>query len=162
MMTTEKPTRYWIVVASRDHVQIGIAGGFAQANHGKSSPLKRMKPGDRILYYSSKARFGEEETCQRFTAMGEVLPREVYPALMGATREVNRRDVTYASVREISILPLIARLSFIPDKKRWGAPFRFGMLEIPRVDYELIAGIMRETITSDPVLGHTAPMVDQP
>ncbi|WP_313897332.1 EVE domain-containing protein [Bacillus cereus group sp. BfR-BA-01380] len=45
---------YWIGVASRDHVLKGVEGGIAQLCHGDSSPLKRMKSGDWIIYYSSK------------------------------------------------------------------------------------------------------------
>ena len=40
------PTRYWIGVASRDHVMKGVAGGFCQLGHGKSAPVKRLAPGD--------------------------------------------------------------------------------------------------------------------
>jgi hypothetical protein len=39
-------TRYWMIVASKDHVEVGVKQGFAQACHGKVSPLKRMQPGD--------------------------------------------------------------------------------------------------------------------
>ena len=38
--------KYWIIVASKDHLQRGLNGGFIQANHGKAAPLKRMQPGD--------------------------------------------------------------------------------------------------------------------
>lgn len=53
-----------------------------------------------------------------------------------------RRDVAFEPCQETPIAPLIDQLSFIADKKHWGAPFRFGMLEIPQADYELIAGKM--------------------
>jgi predicted RNA-binding protein len=135
----ESAPRYWIIIASRDHVQTGVAGGFAQANHGKSSPLKRMRPGDWVIYYSSKERFGEDEKCQRFTAIGQVKPGEVYTGSMGEGWTPNRRDVDYKSCAEASILPLIPTLLFIKDKQRWGAPFRFGMLEIDQDDFQLIA-----------------------
>jgi predicted RNA-binding protein len=141
-MTNPTHERYWIIVASRDHVQRGVSGGFAQANHGKSSPLRRMKPSDQVIYYSSKMVFGQEEKCQRFTAIGEVLARDVYAATMGDQRVVNRRDIAYTPCNEAPILPLIDRLSFIPNKCHWGAPFRFGMLEIPQADFELIESRM--------------------
>ena len=32
-------TRYWIGVASRDHVARGVAGGFCQLGHGKASAV---------------------------------------------------------------------------------------------------------------------------
>ena len=45
-------SKYWIAVASRDHVRNGIKECIAQVCHGKQSPLKRMKPDDWIIYYS--------------------------------------------------------------------------------------------------------------
>ena len=33
--------RFWIGVASRDHVNVGVKGGFIQLNHGKQAPLRR-------------------------------------------------------------------------------------------------------------------------
>ncbi len=44
--------RYWLGVASRDHVLIGVNGGFAQVCHGRRGPLSRMQPGDGLIYYS--------------------------------------------------------------------------------------------------------------
>ena len=133
--------RYWIIVASRNHVQTGVQGGFAQANHGKSSSLKRMKSGDWVIYYSSKAVFGEEAKCQKFTAIGVIKDDRVYEGEMGDWKP-SRRDIAYRPCTEVSILPLIPDLGFIQDKKRWGAPFRFGMLEIPQADFERIAQLM--------------------
>jgi predicted RNA-binding protein len=34
---------------------------------------------------------------------------------------------------------LIDALTFIKDKSHWGAPFRFGTLQIPEEDFKLIA-----------------------
>jgi hypothetical protein len=56
--------KYWIIVASKDHVKNGIAAGFAQACHGKSAPLKRMKKGDFVIYYSGKESLGKPDKCQ--------------------------------------------------------------------------------------------------
>lgn len=49
---------YWVAVASKEHVQRGIAGGFAQVCHGKPTPLNRMETGDWIIYYSPTELFG--------------------------------------------------------------------------------------------------------
>ena len=46
-------TRFWIGVASREHVRLGVAGGFSQLCHGKAHPLKRMAVGDWLIYYVS-------------------------------------------------------------------------------------------------------------
>ena len=134
---------YWIGVASKEHVKMGIAGGFSQLCHGKAQPLKRMAVGDWLIYYSSKAKFGEEDAlCQQFTAIGEVVGSEVYQFEMFPGFVPYRRDIRFFEARDIPIRPLIERLSFIKDKTHWGYAFRFGHLEIPRADFELIAAEM--------------------
>ena len=85
--------RYWIGVASRDHVMRGVAGGFCQLGHGKAAPVKRLKPGDGIVYYSPRAEFGEGEPVQAFTAIGEIAAGEAYAD--GGGFEPARRDVLW-------------------------------------------------------------------
>lgn len=137
-------TRYWIIVASKDHTQKGVEGGFAQACHGKASPLKRMKKGDFVIYYSSKLTFGKSEPCQKFTAIGKVTDNEVYPFQMTETFCPYRRNIEFFKSKDISILELIHLLDFIPNKKSWGYPFRYGILEIKENDFNLIASKMLE------------------
>lgn len=135
-------TRHWIGVASREHVRLGVAGGFCQLCHGKQGPLKRMAPGDWIVYYSPGERFGEAARCQRFTAIGEVMDSRVYPFEMSPGFVPWRRDIRFLDADEIPIRPLIEQLAFIRDKRRWGYVFRFGHLEIPEQDFALIAAGM--------------------
>lgn len=47
--------RYWIGVASKEHVMRGVQGRFAQVCHGKAGPLKQMRPNDWLIYYSRYA-----------------------------------------------------------------------------------------------------------
>lgn len=60
----------WIAVASAEHVRIGRAGGFMQVCHGKATPLRRVKPGDYVVYYSPTVEFGSKKKLQAFTAIG--------------------------------------------------------------------------------------------
>ena len=136
--------KYWIIVASKDHVKTGIAEGIAQACHGKATPLRRMKQGDFVIYYSGKQRFNTPEKCQEFTAIGEVKDNEVYPFQMSEDFCPFRRKITFFESRDISISPLIDKLAFIKNKKSWGYPFRFGFFEINRQDFDLIANQMLE------------------
>ena len=137
-----RETKYWIAVASKDHVMAGVAGGFMQANHGKSSPLRRVAPGDWVIYYSSKVRYREKEPCQAFTAVGQIKEGDVYTAVMAPNFEPARRDVDFKPCEEVAIRPLIDKLSFIQDKQRWGYMFRFGFFEISQADFGLIADEM--------------------
>ena len=75
--------KYWIAVASANHVARGIAGGFMQVNHGKAAPLKRISPGDLICYYSPVKEFDGTEKLQAFTAIGTIKPGDIYQGGMG-------------------------------------------------------------------------------
>ena len=134
--------KYWIIVASKDHVQRGLAGGFIQANHGKATPLKRMQSGDWVVFYSPKVEYDKPEKCQCFTAIVRVAGNEVYQHDMGGGFIPFRRKVQFLPSNDVSILPLIHDLTFIKDKTHWGAPFRFGTLQIPEEDFQLIASRM--------------------
>ena len=134
--------RYWIGVASKDHVSRGVAGGFCQLCHGRAQPLKRMAPGDWIVYYSPKERFEGAAPLQAFTAIGEVTGAAPYPFEMAPGFIPHRLDIRFLEAAELPIRPLIDRLSFIKDKQRWGYVFRFGLFEIPRRDFELIKRAM--------------------
>jgi hypothetical protein len=134
--------RYWIGVASRDHVLKGVRGSFCQLCHGKSNPLKRMRPNDWIVYYSPRSAFKGGETVQSFTALGQILAGEPYLFDMGNNFIPHRRDVRFVEARETPIRPMIEDLSFIKNKQSWGYMFRFGLLEIPEVDFQLIVTAM--------------------
>lgn len=130
--------KYWVVVASKDHVMRGVAGEFMQANHGKEAPLKRMKSGDWVIFYSPKQVLEETEKCQAFTAIGQVSDDKIYQHAMTETFVPFRRNVTFYTCHEVSILPLIDDLDFIQNKKSWGYAFRFGFFEIGEKDFKLI------------------------
>ena len=136
--------KYYIAVASKDHVLKGVEDGFMQANHGKANALKRLKENDWIIYYSSKLNIDKDEKCQCFTAIGQVKDELLYQGIMAEGFQSFRRNVTFYDAKEVSILPLIEQLDFIPDKKRWGFPFRFGFLEISEKDFEVIKSKMLE------------------
>jgi hypothetical protein len=131
--------RYWIGVASKEHVARGVEGGFCQLCHGKSQFLKRMGIGDWIIYYSPKETFEGKEICQQFTAIGQVAGADVYPFQMAPDFIPFRRDIEFLSAHAADIRPLIQELNFIKDKNHWGYVFRFGHIEIPKEDFELIA-----------------------
>ena len=134
----DKTSKYWIAVASKDHVMRGVAGGFIQANHGKQAPLKRMKPGDWVLFYSPKQFLESDTKCQAFTAIGQISDEAIYQVTVTDDFVPFRRNVAFHSSTEVSILPLIEKLEFIPNKKSWGYPFRFGFFEISQPDFDLI------------------------
>lgn len=134
--------KYWIITASKEHVKNGTLGGFAQACHGKSSPLKKMKKGDYVIFYSSKEYFDKKDKCQEFTAIGKVKSDDIYQFEMTPEFCPFRIDIDFLQSNDISILPLINELEFIPNKQKWGYPFRWGTLQINESDFKLISNLM--------------------
>ena len=147
------PTAHtWLGVASAAHVRIGRERGFMRLNHGKRSSLLRVKPGDRIIYYSPATEIRGTDRLRSFTAIGVVLDREPYPAAMGETATAWQRDVTWLPANETPIAPLLDRLELTAGKTNWGYQLRFGLLELSDADLETIAAAMgvRETIALIP------------
>ncbi len=138
----KRDTKYWIIVASKDHVKTGIAEGIAQACHGKASPLRRMQKGDFVIYYSGKQTLSKPDKCQEFTALGKVMDDETYQFQVSEDFCPSRRNIDFLQCEDASILPLINDLNFIQNKKSWGYPFRFGFFEIDQHDFNLISAQM--------------------
>lgn len=138
-MSKVRATKYWLVVVSKDHIETGKKLGIVQANHGKAAPMKRMKPGDLIVFYSPKLHFQGKEPLKKFTAIARVKEGEVYQGDMGGGFTPFRRDVVFLPCEEMDILSLIPKLAFIKNKRSWGFVFRFGFFEIPKVDFEIIS-----------------------
>jgi predicted RNA-binding protein len=134
--------KYWIATISKEHAQRAINGGFIQVCHGKEAPLKRMQKEDYILIYSSKITMEGNEKCQSFTALGKVVDDEVYAFQMTENFIPFRRNIQFMDANEVSILPLIENLEFIPNKKSWGYPFRYGFFEINENDFNFITSKM--------------------
>jgi hypothetical protein len=128
--------------ASAEHVRRGRSGGFMQLGHGKSAPLKRVKPGDRIVYYSPTVTLGGKDKLQAFTAIGTVKDGEPCVADMGKGFKPYRRDVKWAKAKEAPIQPLLDELEFTAGKTNWGYKFRFGLFPISAADFRLIAKAM--------------------
>lgn len=137
---------HWIGVVSAVYVQRGVAGGFAQMNHGKQAPLKRMKAGDGLVYYSPRQSYPNGQPLQAFTAIGRIRDGRVYSHDMsdeGVPGFVPWRiDVDYWLCRAAAIQPLIDTLDCIVDKRHWGAVFRYGQVRISPSDFALIAQAM--------------------
>jgi len=142
------PRNYWIGVVSRNHVERGVAGGFAQLSHGKAGPLERMHPGDGLVYYSPRTDFPDGEPVQAFTAIGRVAAGAIFQA-EDADETRFRREVEYLPAAEAPIKPLLEDLSFIRSKDHWGAAFRFGFLRVPQEDFARIANAMGRDFARD-------------
>ena len=134
--------RYWVAVASRDHVRKAVEGGFFQSNHGKEAPLKRIARGDRVLFYSPREEMSAGTPVKAFTAIGEVIDDAPHRAVQSETFQPFRRQVRYAEARDAAIRPMLQALSFSRDNRNWGQVLRRGFFEVEADDYKVIAAAM--------------------
>ena len=133
-------TRHWIGTVSREHVLIGVAEGFAMLNHGKLAPLKRLSPGDDLIYYSPKTTYPDGEPLKAFTALGMVGASPPYQAEMGHGMTGYRIDIDWMPARETPIVQLTDRLEFTCGN--WGMLARRGLFEISDADFQTIRAAM--------------------
>ena len=130
----------WLGVVSRAHVQKGVAGSFAQLCHGKAQPLRRMRPGDWLVYYSPMIEMGGA-ALRAFTAIGRVEGEAIYPHDMGGGFVPYRRDVHYADAEEVPLDMIRQRLEFCA-RPNWGMALRRGHLPLEAADFATIASAM--------------------
>lgn len=112
-----------------------------QVNHGKLGPLKRMQPGDGIVYYSPSVEMGVKDGYQSFTAIGRIKPGAPYQGYMSEGFQPYRRDVDWLEAWEQPVRPLIGQLEMTRDKN-WGYGLRFGVIELSAADFALIGEAM--------------------
>jgi len=134
---------FWIGVASRSHVELGVNGGFIQLNHGMKAPLLKLRASDGVILYSPRTSYPDGEVLQSFTAIGVVRSGEIYQVTVNADFKPYRVEVKFHKCCEAPIRPLINQLSFIKNKTHWGAVFRFGHLKVSADDFYLIGKSMR-------------------
>jgi len=134
--------RNWIAVACAEHVRRGQQLGIMQVCHGKAAPLRRIRPGDRVAYYSPTIAFRGSEKCQSFTAFGIVRDENIYQVDMGGGFLPFRRGIDWQPVRETPIHPLLDRLDVTRGQRSWGYAFRYGLVAVSDHDMDLIVGEM--------------------
>jgi predicted RNA-binding protein len=135
--------RYFLICASKDHVLKGVAGGFAQAGHGRKDFISKPAKGDWTIFYSSKDLFENGQPLQKFTAIGQVIDEEPYQPDTNTNFRPYRRNVTFSNSHEADIRPLIQNLIFIKNKEKWGFYLISGFREISKDDFMIIESAMK-------------------
>ena len=123
-------------------MRIARAQGFCQVYHGKSAPLRRIKPGDRLVYYSPTQVYGATAPFRQFTAIGTIKPGAPYQGVMAGGFNPFRRDVAWDDAQESPIAPLLDQLDLTAGNRNWVSPLRFGLLPISAGDMALIGQSM--------------------
>lgn len=114
-----------------------------QVNHGKAAPLRRVQPGDGVVYYSPTMVFGSKVPYRAFTAAGVVEDGEPYLFDMGGGFTPWRRDVRWWPTEDLPVTSVLAELSFAAGRRNWASGLRFGLMAISIADFDIISEAMR-------------------
>jgi EVE domain len=136
-------TTAWVSIASKERVTAAVQGGFCQLKHGREAPVRRLKPGDYIIYYAPRERMRAGDVVQAFVALGKILPGEPYRAHASKGFRPFRRDVEYSAGTDAPIRPLLRKLSFTRNRACWGQSSRRGIFRIDPDDLAIIANAMK-------------------
>lgn len=132
--------KFWLGVVSKEHVEKGVEWGICQVCHGKAAPLKRMKKGDYLLYYSPKYSLNGAKKLQAFTAIGKMKDDEVYQVEQCPGFTPYRKDVEYyPAVRDCPL----ENVRNHPDWKIYASQIRYGHLEISKDFFMYVFNQMR-------------------
>ena len=112
-----------------------------QLCHGKSGPVVRVKPGDRVACYAPSERMGGRDGLRSFVALGTVRDGVPHQVEMAPDFRPWRRDMDWAGARVAAITPLLPLMVWSRDGD-WGAKLRFGLVRISAEDMGVIAGAM--------------------
>lgn len=105
--------------------------------------LRRLSPGDGVVYYSPKEKMEASAKVQAYVAIGHISPGEIYQAQQSDCFQPSRRDVNYFESKDAPISPLLDRLSFSSGGANWGLMMRRGLFEITETDFKLISQKMK-------------------
>jgi len=130
----------WLGVVSQAHVRRGVGGGFAQVCHGKGPPLRRMKRGDWLIYYSPSVELGGA-SLRAFTALGQLEDDQVFSFDMGGGFVPFRRRVRYLHTREVRLDDVKQKLELCAAP-HWSMALRRGLLPLSQRDLLTLADAM--------------------
>lgn len=131
----------WLAVVSADHVARGVAGGFAQVNHGKRAGLDRLRPGDWLVYYSPRQGMREGAVVQAFTAAAQVDDVEPWQEDLVDWKPWRRRVSYVSDTRQVPIDELRAGLDMCASPN-WGYSLRRGLLPLTDGDVTAVVAAM--------------------
>jgi hypothetical protein len=137
--------KYWINTLPKDHVVIGKKEGIVQAHHGRADPLKRLKAGDKVIFYSPKTMSQGGIPLKAFTGVAKISDERIDQIQLAGDSRPSRLTAEFEDCNEIPVEPLIAKLHFIHNKKSWGYLFQFGLFEISESDFILIYSRMKRS-----------------
>ena len=146
---------YWIVRATGDVYSASFERRRVGASKGTLSGLKKIRPGDKGVFYISTERLHGGAHIQEFRRPF-LFAGQTEPVAIPIDTLPEEKQLSYSIViafendyrRGSPIEAIIARLDFIKEKEHWGSYLMKQLVKIPEKDYFTILGAMKDLADS--------------
>jgi len=140
---------YWFCITSEENWKVIREKNIWGVPERHRNIIARVKPGDRLLIYLKQEKVGDETRPSRIVAVYEAASevfRDSTKIFKPPAENENETFPLRIKLKPVKIFnkpvefrPLIPRLKFIANKRKWGLQLRGeAMVEIPKEDFELI------------------------
>ena len=145
---------YWLFVTTAENWKIIMEKGFIGISKRNENAVSRVKPGDKCLVYVRQRLVEREyegpfvngeyevasdvyvENTPVFESPEKIREKEVFPLRLKLRR---LGKIT----KPVPFKPIVPKLSFIPNKKKWGTSLQGrGLINIPKKDYVTIVSFL--------------------
>lgn len=138
--------KYWLCVTNEENWKVVKNKNVWGVSERHRKRLKSVEQGDFMAFYVKRSRIGGI-----FVVVSDpfVSDEKVFSSAGFAEKETFPHRVRVKPIimpEELKeFRPLIPKLKFIPNRKRWSAPLRAAMKTIPKEDFELIKKEVEES-----------------
>jgi predicted RNA-binding protein len=133
----EMQQSFFVLTASKDHLDLGKKNGFIQQK--RPHRIEKIHQGDYVVLYAGKAIYGSKEPYQKFVSVCQAVDDEYekIPRHDGSGF-FYRKKVNFLPFEEKEIRGIVPRLEFIKNKSHWGFYFMSGFMKINEADFKEI------------------------
>jgi len=141
--------KYWICITTEDNWKIIKEKNIWGVPERHKNTISKVRPGDKLLIYLKQEKVGDKVKESRIVAVYEAVSEvfkestRIFKVPKGMGNEIFPYRIRIKPVnifdKPIEFKPLIPKLRFIKNKKKWsGHLMGKAMREIPEEDYKLI------------------------
>lgn len=141
---------YWLCITNRENWEVVKEKNVWGVPRRHRNTIAKVNPGDKLVFYVKQERKNKEILEPKIVGIFEVVS-EPYTDSSRIFKSPPHLNETYplrvkirpVKLGEVEFKPLVPKLKFITNKKRWsGHLMGKAMREIPEEDYKLIESLL--------------------
>ena len=141
---------YWLCITNRDNWKVIKEKSIWGVPKRHKNTIAKVKPGDKLVIYVKQERRDKQILEPKIVGIFEVVsePYTDSSKIFKSPQHLNetyplRVKIKHIKLGEVDFKPLIPKLKFITNKKKWsGHLMGKAMRELPEEDYKLIESLI--------------------